>query len=140
VGAYVLGAHPGQYVYLALFDESNFVYIMLTFISFSGKAAINTFNLIYFFDLLSSDLFKREPLAHALWISPALLLIGLPIYFGLVSMKYHSKYFSTTAQQIAEQEFKKVTCRQVRENDGKELAYLVDEHKVHVSFKYDYTG
>ncbi len=139
-GAYVLSAHPGQYVYRAAFDSSGVGQAVMGGILFSGKSAINTLNVLYFFGAPLFRYADKRPLAHALWLLPSIILIGGPAFVAYIGAEFYQKHFSPLAQSIAEGEFAKVTCAQVRENDGRKIAYPLDGHEVRISYNFDYTG
>jgi len=141
VGAYVLSAHPGQLVYQWLMKVGEYVHSKnLLWYAFFFKALINTFNIFFFFGNPIFNLAKRHRLAHALWIIPSLVLICLPLYGAYTMVHYTKAFFSPSAERIAKEEYGKVTCDMVRENDGNETDYHIDNHKVTIAYDYDFTG
>jgi hypothetical protein len=134
-GAYMMGG-PSEFVYRFWARINEFA----LFSSFIAKAAISTFNIFYFFGGRIFRLAKTHRVAHALWLLPSIFLVGVPLYVGLVSILEGKKHESRSAKQIAEQEFKKLTCKEVRENNGKEITYEIEGHEVKVTFNYDFTG
>ncbi len=141
IGAYALTAHPGQLVYTVLGNIGRTVQSEnLLWFAFAGKSLINTFTILYFFGGPVFRLAEKRRWAHLLWILPSLILVGLPVYVAAEMAKYTKQFHSAAAERIADEEFKKITCDQVRENYGKETTYVVEGHSVTVTFHYDFTG
>lgn len=138
VGAYALAAHPGQLVYQYLIKISE--YFNLLWYAFFFKALINTFNIFFFFGNPIFYLAKKHRLAHALWIFPSLVLISLPLYGAYTMVQYTKAHFSSSAEKIAKEEYGKIICDTVRENDGNKTEYQIDNHRVRITFDYDFTG
>jgi hypothetical protein len=141
MGAYVLGAHPGQYVYLSIFRLSEYINSKnLIWFVFALKAFINTFNIFFFFGNPIFNLGKRYRLAHALWVVPALFLAGLPLYGAYEMTQFTNETFSSSADKIAKAEFAKITCDMVRDNNDHEVKYKIDGNDVTITYNYDFTG
>lgn len=141
VGAYALSAHPGQFVYLSLMKLGEYVHSKnLLWATFSMKAIINTFNIFFFFGNPIFNLGKKYRVAHLLWIIPSALLIGFPLYGAYEMMQFTNRTFSPSAEKIAKEEFRKITCDLVRENNGKEIKYTVEDYQVVITYDFDFTG
>jgi hypothetical protein len=141
VGAYALGVHPGQFVYVYLIEiEKYFNWKHLFWYAFILKVSFNTFNIIFFFGNPIFNLAKKYRLAHAFWIIPSLILIGMPLYETYRAIEYTNKHFSDSAEKIAKEEFRKITCDMVRKNNGKKTEYQINNYRVRITFDYDYTG
>jgi hypothetical protein len=141
VGAYALGSHPGQFVYLSIMRLGEYIHSQhLLWATSSLKATINTFNIFFFFGNPIFSLGKKHRIAHLLWIIPSALLVGLPLYGAYEMIQYTNKTFSRSAEKIAKDEFRKITCDSVRENNGKEIKYSLGEYQVTTTYHFDFTG
>jgi hypothetical protein len=141
VGAYALGAHPGQFVYLSLMNLGEYVQSKnLLWAAFSLKASINTFNIFFFLGNPIFKLSEKYRVANLLWIIPSGLLIGFSLYGAYEMMQYTDKTFSSAAEKLAKEEFRKITCDSVRENNGKEIKYAVGDHEVKITYDFAFTG
>ena len=135
-GAYMLAGSPAEFVYRFLHHMDKYV---LYFLIFIGRASISTFNIFYFFGGPIFRFAKKNYAAHAFWIIPSIIMVGVPVYFVISAARHPAAHTSPQATRIAEQEFKKITCDQVRENNNKERVYSISGYKVLVSFNYGYS-
>jgi len=141
IGAYALGSHPGQFVYLSLMKLDEYAHSQnLLWAAFSVKAIINTFNIFFFFGNPIFNIATKNRIAHLLWIIPSAILIGFPLYGAFRIMQYTDKTFSPSAERIAKEELRKITCDSVRQNNGKKIKYAVEGYEVAITYNYDFTG
>ncbi len=141
----LLFALPGYYAYnihgqiVGYSDPFNIHWIV--FFAFSFKVLINTFNIFFFFGNHIFNLAQKYRLAHALWIIPSAIFVGLPIYQQYRHCQYEytknfgTRPFSKSANKIAEEEFRKITCDMVRKNRGRNpVRYQINNHDVKIDF------
>lgn len=129
--------HPAQAVYAVVLDLSphlggeSFLWSIM-----AGKAITGTFNLLYFFGGPLFRLADRHRAAHLLWVVPSFALLGFVTY---VVMTF-SQFQSPLARHRAEQQFRTISCGDVRAQHGRDLEFTKANERVLVRFNYDFTS
>jgi hypothetical protein len=101
-----------------------------------GKTVVNTFNVFYFLGHPIFRLADRSPVAHALWAVPAVsIVLG-----SLWAISTFGQFQSPLARYRADQEFRKVTCRDIRRLHNRERMFTVHGYDVKVRYNYDFTS
>jgi hypothetical protein len=140
-GAFILLVHPGQLVYQVIFGISERLELSnLPMVFLAAKAVVKTFNLVFFFGDPVFSLSSRYKVAHLIWIVPSLLLVYLPVRNTYNMAKFFAETHSMKAEKIANNEFAKLTCEDIRKNNDKEAQYFIDGYKIEVSYNFSYTG
>lgn len=129
--------HPGQAVYGVVLDTSAylggdcFVWSVI-----AGKVTIAVFNLVFFGATPLLRLGERHPAVHILWVIPAAILSAFPVYVAAT----YGQFQSLTAEHLAEQQFRKLSCGEIRSQHGQKREFAKAGDNVRVSFDYDFAS
>ncbi len=89
---------------------------------------------------------RKYRLAHALWILPSMIIVAFPIYRHYqyyqyqMTTEYGKRPLSKSANKVAEEEFRKITCKMVRQHrGGSPTKYQINHHDVIINWDPHYT-